>query len=122
MCSATADITPSTSNDANCGSNTTASGCSGSIVYADGLAKTPSPYTHAEENSALKVTPGDPCDDLKRALQILNATIAWRITDLNSESVSYAGHLEIIEILKKQREKLERAYKKCELDFFKDIL
>ncbi|MFT0213719.1 hypothetical protein VQ643_14145 [Pseudomonas sp. F1_0610] len=37
LCPATADITPSVSNDANCGSNTTAGGCSGSIVISEAL-------------------------------------------------------------------------------------
>lgn len=78
-----------------------------------GNANSPAPYSHAEENEAKDFIPdpfGDNCEELKRAIDILRAQIAWRMTDLNSASPSYQTHLMRIKILKERLQKLEKAY------------
>ena len=79
-----------------------------------GSATGPAPHTHSEEDEALNLYPdpfGDNCPEMKRAIDIIRKQIAWRKTDLNPRSSSYAGHLTRLKILEKQLRRLEQSYK-----------
>ncbi|UJB18449.1 MULTISPECIES: RHS repeat-associated core domain-containing protein [Lysobacter] len=81
-----------------------------------GLAVGPAPHSHDDEDDALGYFPdpfgGDEvCKELEYWIKILRAQIAWRKTDLNIDSRSYAGHLARITILENKLTKLEASYR-----------
>lgn len=80
-----------------------------------GKAGSRAPYSHSEENEALKfpLDPwggGDYCERLKRAIWILRANLAWRLKDANPRSDSYRGHLTRIAILRGRLKQMEANY------------
>jgi len=80
---------------------------------AGGSASGPAPHSHSEERDARGVSPdpfGDNCDQMKWAIDVLRAQIAWRQTDLNPASGSYIAHRAHIRLLEAQLERLESAY------------
>lgn len=81
-----------------------------------GLATTPPPYSHADENDALyfPIDPfggGDFCPRLRQAINVLRSMIDWRRTDLNPASQDFVGHVQRIKILRAALDKLEQAYR-----------
>ena len=48
---------------------------------------------------------------MKWAINVLKAQIAWRKTDLNPRSASYASHKAHIEMLEKELSNLESSYR-----------
>ncbi len=82
-------------------------------TWDTGSAKTPAPYTHAEEREARNYVPdpfGDDCDRLRWAIKVLRAQIEWRKMDLNPASTTYFPHKAHIAILQKTLDALEARY------------
>lgn len=85
-------------------------------AYSEGLASSPAPYDHNDENWALAFVPdpfgGDEaCRMLAHAIRILRAQSAWRKTDLNPASADYQGHLTRIGIISTKLAKLEESHR-----------
>jgi len=81
-----------------------------------GKAEAPAPYTHEDEDEALYFTPdpwggNEACQRLAWAIRVLRAQMAWRKTDLDPGSKSYASHVVRIAILRKALDKLEEAHR-----------
>jgi hypothetical protein len=68
------------------------------------------PYSHSDEAEALNTFPGGDCISIKWAIKVLEANIAWRISDLNPQSSSYKSHLKRIKILKTHLRSLKSYY------------
>lgn len=91
------------------------------VVFSKGRATTTSPHTHAEEDEARDFSPssfGDDCDpprgngNLRRQINVLRASAAWRKTDLNpADKVGYPGHLRRIKLLEEDQRRLENRYR-----------
>ncbi|TQV65794.1 LamG-like jellyroll fold domain-containing protein [Aliiroseovarius halocynthiae] len=80
-----------------------------------GRANGPMPYGHGLEHEALAFPlnpfPQDPgswyCQMLRKYINVLRTTIAWRYTDLNRSSASYGTHLRYIKKLEGHLKKME---------------
>ena len=79
-------------------------------IYWAGKATEKSPFGHAGEREALSVGPNDPCLYIKKAIEILEAQIAWRYSDIRPGTQEAKGHYKRIKILEKHLEKLKNAY------------
>ena len=97
-------------NDFFSGPSTTTLPDNGMYNTEGGNATEPAPYDHLDENDALNTPPGSHCDTIRNAIVVLRAQIAWRYTDLNPRSNSYAGHLKRIRILEARLKELEGYY------------
>ena len=78
-----------------------------------GVAKTPRPYSHPDENKALNTSPGDDCNELEWAIKVLRAMLTWRPTDLNPAekgTVNYVNHQKRIKNIREKLQRLEKAY------------
>lgn len=91
-------------------------GCTVASSSGGGLAGGPAPYEKYDERDAVSFVPdpfgGDEaCKRLAHAIRVLRAQITWRVTDLNSGSASYRGHVTRITLLSAKLSALEAAYR-----------
>ena len=85
-----------------------------STVVTIGAAETESEFDHFDEKEALNYEHyyGDPCENLKYHIEVLESRIEWRKTDINPVGdESTQSHLDHIKILEKKLRDLEIDYR-----------
>lgn len=78
-----------------------------------GSASGPNKISHGREDEVLAMSPYDPCDELKKAIEDLDETLAWRKSDLNKAQKGtkvYVGHQQRRAILREKRDRLQQSY------------